>query len=75
MISAEILQSHENAAKKMDWDDLATIIIKYELWLYEMKSDLTSEDFDDIDRIIKVYEKEKLLRLSKLTYKDYSKWL
>lgn len=61
--SKESLDNHIELAMLSDWCELSSIIIDLELELQELKSDLTKKELKALNKILEVYEEEKMDRL------------
>jgi hypothetical protein len=59
------LEDHRIIASGMDWDDLVDIIISLELEKYEMSEILSKSQIKIYDKIIDIYEVEKISIVSK----------
>lgn len=65
MFTEKDLEDHRIIASGMDWDDLVDIIISLELEKYEMSEILSKSQIKIYDKIIDIYEVEKISIVSK----------
>lgn len=66
------IEDHVIVAKKMNWDQLAEIIIDLELEKFEFKTCLTRKELKKYNKLLDIYEAEKHVRVESLTsWKPY----
>lgn len=61
------LKDHKIAVTKMSWDQIAEFIIDMELELFDMRPYLNPSEIRKYEKIINVYEIEKLNRIMNLS--------
>lgn len=72
IVTKKEIQDHKEVAISMSWCELASIIIDLELEKYELRSHLTKNDIKRYDKLLEIYEAEKLERVQNLA--TYTPW-
>tara|TARA_R100000951_G_scaffold101929_1_gene93805 strand:- start:117 stop:335 length:219 start_codon:yes stop_codon:yes gene_type:complete len=66
-VTEKEVEDHVVVASKMDWNQLACIIIDLELEKMEFRSCLTESELEKYDKLLDIYESEKHVRVESLT--------
>jgi hypothetical protein len=64
-VKIEDIENHEIIAAEMDWCELAVIIMDLELEKEEMKEHLSSQELKKYDKLLEIYENEKIKKYKK----------